>query len=230
MYNGKRILAVIPARGGSISVPRKNIRPLAGHPLLVWTIWQARKADVLDVTVVSTDDAETKAVAQAYGARVVDRPAELATASARTEPALIHALDELAEAGEEPFDFVVVLEPTSPFRSPDTIVGAVAHIVDQRGASLLAVRETKDIVGRLEGGFFRPLVPDAPRRRQDREPFYVESSTIYVCRVDHLRQTGSAVAKDWLAYVVPEREALDINTAEDFLVAQCLIELRGEAS
>lgn len=229
MYSGKRILAVIPARGGSVSVPRKNIRPLAGRPLLAWTIRQAEMVDALDLTVVSTDDAEIKSIALDYGARVIDRPAELASATARTEPALIHALDMLAEDGEEAFDFVAVLEPTSPFRSPGTIAGAIAHIVDEGKDSLLAVRETKDNVGRLESGVFRPLAPDAPRRRQDREPLYVESSTIYVCNVDFLRRTGSVVAEDWLAYVVSGQEALDINTAEDFLRAQWVMEQREGA-
>src|SRR5690242_12721895 len=113
MYQGKRFLGVVPARGGSKGVPRKNIRPLGGKPLLAHTAAQVAGAALLDACVVSTEDAEIAAVARAAGLRVVDRPPELALDTSPTEPCLLHALDALGE----PFDYVMVLEPTSPFRS-----------------------------------------------------------------------------------------------------------------
>jgi N-acylneuraminate cytidylyltransferase len=145
----------------------------------------------------------------------------LATADASTEVAVLHALDTL-EAGGQAFDIVVVLEPTSPFRSARTVRASVDALIAGDGESLLAVKETREVIGRLDDGVFRPLVPDEPRRRQDRKPKYVEASTVYVARVEHLRATGSLVADDWLAYVVPEREAIDINTADDFAYAEFL--------
>jgi N-acylneuraminate cytidylyltransferase len=223
MLHDKRFLAVVPARGGSKSVPRKNIRLLAGRPLLHYTLAQAAGVPEIDRMVVSTDDAEIAAVARAGGAEVVDRPADLATDSAPTEWALLHALDRL-EAGGERFDFVVVLEPTSPFRSPNTIRRCMSRILETGAPSLMTVIETRDNIGRLDHGQFRPLVPGAPRRRQAREPFFVESSTVYVARVDFLRETGSLVADDWAAEPVPEEEAIDINTPLDFAVAEALMQ------
>jgi CMP-N-acetylneuraminic acid synthetase len=221
MYAGKRFLAVIPARGGSVGVPRKNIRPLGGRPLIAWTIDQAHEVAELDLAVVSTEDAEIKDVARRAGARVVDRPAALATTTAPTEPALIHALDVLAAEGAV-YDYVLVLEPTSPFRKPATIASCMRTIVDRGGDSLLTVRETRSVYGRLDDGYFRPLFPGAPRRRQEREPLFFESSTVYVARTDWLRRTGSLVTTDWLAVAVDEREGFDINTPEDFSVAEAL--------
>jgi CMP-N,N'-diacetyllegionaminic acid synthase len=227
MLNDKRFLAVIPARGGSQGVKRKNIRPLGGRPLLVWTIDQAKQVTAIDLVVVSTDDPEIKQVAEAAGVRVVDRPAELATATASTESALLHALDALTMAGEAAFDYVGVLEPTSPFRRPQSILACMQRIVERDGVSLMTVRETRNVYGRLQDGYFRPLIPGQPRRRQDRETIYVESSTIYFARVDWLRRTGSLVADDWLAVIVDEREGFDINTLEDFRIAEAFLDQRS---
>jgi CMP-N,N'-diacetyllegionaminic acid synthase len=227
MLGGRRFLAVIPARGGSQGVPRKNVRPLGGRPLLCWTIAQAKEVTDLDLVVVSTDNAEIKQTAETEGVRVVDRPAALATATASTESALLHALDALARDGEPEFDYVGVLEPTSPFRRSQSIHACMQRIVERDGVSLMTVRETRNVYGRLQDGYFRPLIPGQPRRRQDRESIYVESSTIYFGRVDWLRRTGSLVADDWLAVVVDEREGFDINTLEDFRVAEALLDQRS---
>ena len=108
MIDEKRFLAVIPARGGSSGVPGKNIRPLAGRPLIAYTIDQAGAVLELDSVVVSTDDAVIHETAKALGSKVIARPAELATAEAQTEGALLHALDVMAQVGET-FDYVVVL-------------------------------------------------------------------------------------------------------------------------
>lgn len=224
-----RVLAVIPARGGSKGVPRKNIRPLAGRPLIEWTIDQAREVPEITFSVVSTDDDEIAAVARAAGVRVIMRPAKLATSEAPTEWALIHALDELAKEGQE-FDMVVILEPTSPLRRPQTISTCVNTLAQSDAPSLMTVVETRANIGRIEDGFFRTLIPNAPRRRQLRQPFYVESSTVYVCRVDHLRRTGWIVAENWLAVPVEDEEATDINEELDFVVAQSLMSKRKELS
>jgi N-acylneuraminate cytidylyltransferase len=227
MIGGQSFLAVIPARGGSVAVPRKNIRPLAGRPLLAYTIEQARTVPELDLTVVSTDDREIAAVAQGLSVRVIDRPAELATSEAPTEWALLHALDSLA--GERRFDFVVVLEPTSPFRSAATIRTCMTRIAESDAPSLLTVCQTHQSLGRVENGYFRRLDPTAPRRRQDRQPLYFECSSVYICRTEHLRRAGTVVAEEWLAVPVPADEVLDINDAEDFVIAEALMAERGKS-
>lgn len=221
MIGNKRFLAVVPARGGSKSVPRKNIRLLGGKPLLSHTLAQIAAVPEIDVAVVSTDDGEIAAVARADGGKVVERPAELAGDTVPTEWALLHALDALAEKDEH-FDYVMVLEPTSPFRSPATIRRCMERIVNADGKSLMTVFETRANIGSIEAGVFRPLVPGAPRRRQERKPFYIESSTVYVASVGYLRASGTLVCDDWLAVPVDERETVDINTPLDFEVAEAL--------
>ena len=227
MIDGLRILGVIPARGRSVSVPRKNIMPLAGIPLLCYSIRSAAQSRYIDRLIVSTDDPEIKSIGQAEGCIVIDRPANIAGPEASTESAVLHALDYLKTKNES-FDLAVILEPTSPFRSVETIDGAINMIVSRGGHSLLGVRESREVVGILSEGFFCPLIPDEPRRRQDRCPKYIEASTIYVCRVEFLRQTEKLACDDWLAYVVPPMEAIDLNEVQDFAYAEFLISKRRD--
>jgi N-acylneuraminate cytidylyltransferase len=222
MLNGRTFLAVVPARGGSKAVPRKNIRLLGGRPLLVHTLEQIAAVAEIDCAVVSTDDREIAAIVKSNGGRAIDRPAELASDTAPTEGALLHAMDVL-EAGGQTFDFVMVLEPTSPLRTPQTIRRCMQAIAESAAPSLMTVIETRNNIGRVEKGRFRPLVPGAPRRRQDRAPFFIESSTVYICRTDYLRRTGTLVADDWLAVPVPEAEAFDINSELDFAIAEAMV-------
>ena len=126
------VLAIIPARGGSKGIPRKNVRPLLGRPLLAHSIEHARQAPSVTRVVVSTDDAEIAAVARRFGAEVVDRPAEISGDAASSESALLHVLDHLRDAeGYEP-DLVVFLQATSPLRRPGDVQGAI-ETLDARG-------------------------------------------------------------------------------------------------
>lgn len=171
---------------------------------------------------MSTDDPKIARIALEENISVIERPAELAGDTASTESALLHALDELDSSDTEPFDYIMVLEPTSPFRRPETILKCMHAIIDRCGRSLMTVTETRSNIGHRVNGFFRPLVQDAPRRRQDRAPFYVESSTVYIAAVDFLRNNGSLVADNWLSEVISEDEALDINSEMDFHIAEVL--------
>ena len=120
MLNGKRVIAVIPARGGSKSIPGKNIRPLGGKPLLAWSIEVARQVSEIDRIIVSTDDAEIAAVAKANGAEVYPRPPHLATDEALVIDALKDLLQTL-ESEHETTEWVVLLEPTCPLRTADDV-------------------------------------------------------------------------------------------------------------
>lgn len=222
MLSGKSFVAVVPARGGSKAAPRKNIRLLGGRPLLVHTLEQIAQVPEIDCAAVSTDDREIAAIVASNGGAAIERPAELATDAAPTEWALLHALD-VFEADGKTFDYVMVLEPTSPLRTPQTIRRCMQAIVEAGAPSLMTVVETRSNLGRIENGYFRPLAPGAPRRRQDRAPFYIESSTVYICRTEHLRRTKTLVADDWLAVPVPEGEAFDINSELDFAIAEGMV-------
>lgn len=225
MYCGTRILGVVPARGGSKGIPRKNIRLLAGEPLIGHTLRTAQQIPAIDQLVVSTDDGEIASISQTYGVRVIDRPPSLAEDNSPTEAALLHALDTLEAEGQR-FDIILVLEPTSPLRSARTISEAIALCADGIAPSILAVRESRENIGFIRNGCFCAVIPGAPRRRQERQPFYIESSTIYACRVEYLRQTGTLVAENWGALVVPDGEVADINNEDDFQWVEFLMQKR----
>jgi CMP-N,N'-diacetyllegionaminic acid synthase len=218
-----RALGVIPARGGSREIPGKNTRPLAGEPLIVHTIRAAQAAKCLDRVVVSTDSDEIASVAEAAGADVVRRPAELATDDSPTEDALIHAVETLGVAP----NYVVTLEPTSPLRTPALIDACVELALAADADAVLTVVETRELLGRLVGGRYHYLVPGQPRRRQNREPLYRESSTVYVTRTSWLLENRSVLADEIHAIIAPEEEAVDINTPLDFLVAEAVLRERA---
>jgi CMP-N,N'-diacetyllegionaminic acid synthase len=218
------VLAVIPARGGSKSIPLKNIQPLAGKPLLAYTIEAAKQSRHLDRCVVSTDHDDIAKVATAYGAEVIHRPPEYATDQASTELALLHAVGALREAGYRP-DYVVTLEPTSPFRTAELINRCIELAMKQTEADcVMTVTETRKCYGRLFEGRFEYLFPDQPRRRQDRTPLYEESSTVYVTRISALERYRSVLGLVRYAVVVDDpREAIDINEPLDLMLAEAAL-------
>jgi CMP-N,N'-diacetyllegionaminic acid synthase len=219
-------IGVIPARGGSKGIPRKNLAPIGGEPLVARAVRIALEARLLDRLVVSTDNDEIAGIAAAAGAEVVRRPAELADDDAPTEAALIHALDSID--GPEP-TWTVTLEPTSPFRSAALIDRCIAFAEEKSADAVYTVSPTTDIVGALADGVFVPLLRDAPRRRQLRQPLYRESSTVYVTRTTHLRATRSVLADPLYAVPVSPEEALDVNTPIDLLVVRAIIESAGQS-
>ena len=218
------VLAVIPARGGSKSIPLKNIRPLAGKPLLAYTIEAAKQSRYLDRCVVSTDHDEIAKVAAGYGAEVIHRPPEYATDEAPTELALLHAVGSLGQSGYRP-DYVVTLEPTSPLRTAELIDRCIELAMKQAEADcVMTVTETRKCYGRIVEGRFEYLFPDQPRRRQDRTPLYEESSTVYVTRTSALQRDRSVVGRVRYAVVVDDsRQAIDINEPLDFMLAEAAL-------
>jgi len=218
------ILLVIPARGGSRRVPHKNIVPLRGKPLLLYTVEAALLANVTPHIVVSTDDQAIASIARGAGAGVIERPSELATDNASTESVLFHALDILAPEGITP-DWIMTLPPTSPFRRPETIrrfadeVLAGPEIQD----CLMSVTENRgDFWVEETNGLLSRLFSNAPRRQQDRAPLYEENSAIYMSRTNVLRETGSILGKRVRGLVISPLEGFDINTLDDLRLAECI--------
>ncbi len=221
-----KTLAIIPARGGSKSVPLKNIKELCGKPLLAYTIESARKSVAVDRLVVSTDHDRIAQVAKEFGAEVIMRPAELATDEAPTEWALIHVLDELKnKEGYEP-DVVLTLEPTSSFRTAQSIDRCVEIFKTTDADSVIGVVETRSCYGKIVNGRFEYLFPGQPRRRQEREPLYKESSTIYGTKTETLRQKKSVLGERLYPLIVPDEEAIDINMPFDFEIAEIYMKLK----
>lgn len=225
------LAAVIPARGGSRSIPDKNIHPLLGRPLLAYTVEAALGAEVAERVVVSTDSPRIAAVARELGAEVLERPAEISGDTASTESALLHALDVLATGGFAPA-FVLTLQPTSPLRSAGSVRRFVAayEAVADRFDAMLSVTEDRAFKW-VRGGdeSLSPLFPGSPRRRQDRSPLYSEDSALYISRVEALRATGSIFGRSAAGFVLDPLEAVDVNEPADLAWAEFLLRRRSEA-
>lgn len=219
------LLIVIPARGGSKGIPKKNIRPLNGKPLLAYTLEAAIKADVSPHIYVSTDCPEISAITANFGGRVIRRPEAIAHDTASTEAALLHALDTVEASGDR-FSAILTLPPTSPLRTSATISAFVERFyeVSDRYDALLSLSEHRGDFWVQEGeGQYRRLFPNAPRRRQERQPLYLENSAMYATRVDALRATSFILGRSSTGFLISDREALDINEPLDLLIAEQLL-------
>lgn len=229
--HGPRTVAVIPARGGSKQVPRKNVQRVGGVPLVERAVRAASSADGIDLVVVSTDDDEIAAIAEAAGARVVRRPAEIAGDTATSESAILHALDALEDDGT-PVDVVAFLQATSPFIPSDALAAAVAEVRADRADSVFAAHETYGFLWRDdEQGAAVAVNHDAAHRprRQDREPHLLETGAFYVFRADGFRESRHRFFGRIRAARVPEWTAIEIDDADQLRIARALAALHDSA-
>lgn len=215
MLSGKSVVAVVPARGGSERVPRKNIADVAGKPLLAITLEVARQLPEIDAVVVSSEDDEILRVAKLYGAEPLRRPMDLALPHVKDEPVLLHALEQL-EARGRAYDYVVMLQVTSPMRKAQTVRDVIARGILGGFDVVATVVENRDYFRRHVDGRWEPLVPDAPRRQQERQPLYAETGVCYIMNVSKLKATGkifAGVNEDFV--IAGPIESIDINTPTD---------------
>lgn len=222
-------LIVIPARGGSKGIPKKNIYPLNGKPLIAYTLDLLAQMQLEDVDVaVSTDSAEIKSVAGQYpGVAVIDRPDELSGDTASTEQALLHALDIMEEKCGTRYSAVITLQVTSPLRKADTLRKFIENYESNfpEYDALLSLNENRtDFWIKKEDGRFERLQKNAPRLRQKRKPLYSENSAYYITNVDALRKTCSVLGTRANGYIISDVEAVDINEPIDILIAESLLQ------
>jgi CMP-N,N'-diacetyllegionaminic acid synthase len=219
-------VAIITARGGSRGLPGKNIALLGGRPLLVWTIEAAQAASSVDYVVVTTDDAEIRAVSENAGAEVIERPLELAGDRARSEDAVRHALDQLAGQGISP-ERLVLLQPTSPLRTAAHIDDALALLVEGVG-SVVSVCEAEHhphkALTELDGvlqAFGDPALLSAPRQALPRA--LRQNGAIYAVAVEDFRASGRLTHEPMRAFLMDRRTSVDIDDAFDLRVAEALL-------
>jgi N-acylneuraminate cytidylyltransferase len=220
-------LVIIPARGGSKGVPRKNVLPLLGKPLIAWTIEAAREAKLVTRVVVSTDNDEIAAVAREAGAEVLLRPAELAGDTTATEPVLIHVLDTLrANEGYVP-DVVVLAQCTSPLRGAEVIDAGLALLSETGCDCVLTVAPIMHfhLRGEIgEAGEWRAEYAFLERGFSQQHPRkYSENGALYVLRREVLETYGNRLGGDVRALVMDWAHSVDIDHAEDFLLAERLL-------
>lgn len=224
------VLAVVPARGGSRGLSRKNVRVVGGHPLFTWSVWQGLASRYVDRVVVSTEDAEVKEICERYGYEVVDRPVELAGDSSRIEEVAIHAVG--AVGGE--WSHVVILQPTCPLREVGEIDRCVQACVDGGLASVSTIAEHNEhpmkSLHELEDGsivpYFGARFLNAPR--QSLPKFYKQTGSVYVNRVKDLVEAGGerALIDPWQPLITTNRH-IDINDELDLEIVDFLLFCMG---
>jgi N-acylneuraminate cytidylyltransferase len=228
MLNGKRVIAVIPARGGSKSVTGKNIRPLAGKPLLAWAIEVARQVNEIDRIIVSTDDAAIASVGKAYGAEIYPRPAHLATDESLVIDALRDLLQTLRAEGEIP-EWVILLEATCPLRSADDVRGCL-RLATQGGYDSVATFKEAELnphrAWRLVNGVPEVFIPGAipwlPRQKQPRA--YQLNGAVYLFRANLLAEEAQSLLVGKLgAVLMPRERSQDIDDSVDFTIVEALL-------
>ncbi len=238
MINGQRVLAIVPARRGSKGLPLKNIRPLHGKPLLAWPIAAARGASCVDDVIISTDDQAFADIAATYGAEAPFlRPLALASDSAPSLGFILHAVDTLAASGRH-YDYIVLLEPTSPLTESTDVDAALARLDAARGIADaivgVAAMETvhpaycvvQDGEGRIAphcGASFANLP-----RRQDLPPVFSLDGSLYISTPQALRDHGGFCHARTLGYVTERHKAFEVDDLVDFWCIEALMARRDE--
>lgn len=219
-----RTICIIPARGGSKGLPRKNVLPVGGTPLIGRAIEAAKGSGRIDGVYVSTDDAEIAGVAQASGAGIIDRPAEISGSMASSEAALLHGLDVLAEQGIAP-EVLVFLQCTSPFTSSDEIRRCVEALDDPEVHSALAVTHHHSFLWTLDADGYAVGVNhvwnEQRKLRQELPPQFLETGSIYVMRVAAFREKRTRFCGR-VKPVVVERYCTEIDSPIDMALAQAV--------
>ena len=226
MINGQRILAIIPARGGSKGVPGKNIRDLCGKPLIAWTIQAAQHSKFIDRIILSSDDEQIISTANAFGCESpFVRKAELSKDDTPTIDVVLDALDHCHDI----YQWVMLLQPTSPLRSTQDIDNVIQFCIDQHGSSCATVSVVEQSPYWMYT--FSPssnLVPVIPNqafiRRQDLPICYALNGAIYFARIDRLIESKKFITEETIGYVMPAERSIDIDTEIDLDVARLELE------
>jgi CMP-N,N'-diacetyllegionaminic acid synthase len=231
----RRVLAVIPARGGSVGVPRKNLRPVGGTPLVALAIKAAAGSRLVDRVIVSTDDAEIAAVARDVGGQVpFCRPAQLALGTSRMFDVLVHAVETLEGAGEPAYDDIVLLQPTSPFRLPTDVDECLTTLWSTGCDSVITVYRHPQLHPRFmyslgPGGVAAPLweAEDRMPQRQDLDPVFIRTGVVYAFRRSLLRRGGDIYGKRTVAVQIPYERSFSIDDPTDLAVCEAFAQRRS---
>jgi N-acylneuraminate cytidylyltransferase len=233
MLNGKRVIAVVPARGGSKSIPGKNIKPLSGKPLLAWSIDIARQVPEIDRVLVSTDDEEIAAVGRKFGAEIYERPAHLATDEALVIDALKELLSRLASEGDAP-EWVILLEPTCPLRNVEDVRKCLAlvgggeydSVATFKDADLNPHRAWRLVDGKPEV-FIPGAIPWLPRQKLPKACQL--NGAVYIFRASKLAAESKSLLVGRLgAVMMPRERSQDIDDHLDFMIVEALIKETGK--
>lgn len=232
MTENDKILALITARGGSKRLPRKNILDFNGMPMIAWSIEAALQSAYLDQVVVSTDDEEIAEVARNYSARVpFMRPKDLSDDSAKSIDVALHAIESLKQCGEE-FDYLVILQPTSPLRQSHHIDDAIQLLQDQNADCVIGMTEVEHPIewvtslpesNSLDGFFSSDSFTLSQSGGQAIVKHYIINGAIYICNIKRMMRENTLFLKsNSYAYLMDRDVSVDIDTKYDFELAKIL--------
>lgn len=225
------VLGVIPARGGSKGVPRKNIRLLCGLPLIAYTIRAAKACPMITEVVVSTDDPEIQKIAVEHGAAAPFlRPAELATDLALSIPTVQHAVREMEAGRGRPYDYVAMLQPTTPLRTADDLTEALTRLIASSADGIISVVDVdnwhpmkmKKFVDERLVDYEKPPVENPPR--QTLPPVYMVNGAVYATKRDVLMMRSTFQGDFCLGHVMPSCRSVNIDGPLDFAMAEYLLQ------
>jgi CMP-N,N'-diacetyllegionaminic acid synthase len=231
MIEGKKVLGIIPARGGSKGLPGKNIRNLCGKPLIAWTIEKAKKSRYLDVVMLTTDCLEIAEIARDFGAAVPFlRPESLATDEASSYDVVCHTLAYYSANEGLEFDYTALMEPTSPLREDDDIdrMLETLHGRADQFDSIISVGEAAQhpsLVKRLVSSSMRPYCPDLIQRtrRQDNDPAYFPFGVAYITKTRTLLEENTFYTQRCLGYPIKRYQNYEIDDLYDFLCVEIVM-------
>lgn len=213
-----KILAIIPARGGSKGIPRKNIKLMNDKPLISYAISNALNSKFITDVVVSTDDDEIEYISKIYGAKVIRRPEELANDTATLDPVIFHAFKTLEEEKGETFDIIVTLQPTSPLLKVETLDKALESFINSDCDTYISVKNSPHLSWSVKDN---EIVPNYKERvnRQQLPPYYVETGAFFFSR-RNIVTPNSRIGGKISVYEVPEEEAIDIDSVSDWIICE----------
>ncbi len=222
------VLAIIPARGGSKGIPRKNIIGLAGKPLIVHTIDAAKKSGIFDKIVVSTDSKEIEKISKRYGVQVIMRPGRLAKDTSPTEPVMLHALEWLRRTQGYRPGVIALLQPTSPLRNGFDISRAYEKFIKSGADSLLSVTPNRSFLWEEKRGALRPINYNYLRRpiRQEMKRQFRENGAIYLTKYKTFIRFKNRLGGMVSSYVMDEERSIDIDGYIDLLTAKLITQTR----
>lgn len=225
----ENILGIIPARGGSKGIPRKNLVSIKGKPLIAYTIGESLKSKYLDKIVVSTEDDEITQVSQNYGAETIKRPTELSGDSVFTEDVLLDAANQLKIKENYFADIIVVLQPTSPLRTAYDIDQAITIYNKNNCDAVVSVSKTKHPphwIYKLDNNnkMSKFISTREIRRRQDSPNLFQLNGAIFVTNISHLQNTRKIISDNTIAYIMPEERSIDIDSYFDLKITEFLLD------
>jgi CMP-N,N'-diacetyllegionaminic acid synthase len=228
MIGKKKVIAIIPARAGSKGLPGKNIRPMCGKPLIAWSIEKAKLSKYLDMVLVTTDCEKTASIAKQFGAYVPFlRPDELAMDQSSTYDAISHALDYLYKEEGQSFDYVVLLEPTSPLREDSDIDRMLEKLIVMSDefdsiVSIGEVDEHPSIIRRVKGAKLESFCSDLRQteRRQDNEPAYFPYGVAYIAKTEALLDQNTFYTYRCTHFIIKSYQTYEIDSIYGFLCVE----------